>query len=112
VHVIAPDGKYSEIVLGCDLDDGQVPQAVVKAGCWFGSHVADWKSWALVGCTVAPGFDFDDFKMASREVLTRQYPQHGKLIGQLTREWALRHEMSSPPARPVGSVRAGAHEGL
>ena len=86
VHVIAPDGKYSEIMLGCDLEEGQVPQAVVKAGCWFGSHVADWKSWALAGCTVAPGFDFDDFEMASREVLTRQYPQHGKLIGQLTRE--------------------------
>jgi predicted cupin superfamily sugar epimerase len=67
------------------LESGQVPQAVVRAGCWFASHVADWKSFALVGCTVAPGFDFDDFEMGKREQLSALYPQHRDIVERLTR---------------------------
>jgi predicted cupin superfamily sugar epimerase len=47
--------------------------------------VADWKSWALVGCTVAPGFEFEDFEMGKREELVRAYPQHWQMIERLTR---------------------------
>lgn len=86
VHGIDPAGKYFQILLGRDLNGGQVLQAVVRAGCWFASHVADWKSFALVGCTVAPGFDFADFEMGKREELVRAYPQHRELIERLTRE--------------------------
>jgi uncharacterized protein len=86
VHVIDPDGKYDCVRLGNDPENGQEFQAVVKAGCWFSSHVADWKSWALVGCTVAPGFEYQDFEIGKREELTRLYPQHRALIVQLTRE--------------------------
>jgi len=86
VHVIAPDGEYCSIRLGRDLAAGQVLQAVVRAGCWFGSHVADWRSWALVGCTVAPGFDFEDFEIGKRAELAARYPQHRELIERLTRE--------------------------
>ena len=85
VHVIAPAGKYSRIVLGRDLDSGEELQTVVEAGSWFASHVADWKSFAVVGCTVAPGFDFEDFEMGRREELIGRYPQHRELIGRLTR---------------------------
>ena len=86
VDVISPEGKHSSILLGRDLEAGQVLQAVVPAGCWFASHVADWKSWALVGCTVAPGFDFEDFEMGKREELVECYPQHREVIERLTRE--------------------------
>lgn len=86
VHVIEPEGKYSAIRVGRDLDAGQVLQAVVPAGCWFASHVADWSSFSLVGCTVAPGFDFEDFEMARRAELLREYPQHREVIMRLTRE--------------------------
>lgn len=86
VEVIDPAGSRSLIRLGDDFDAGQVFQAVVPAGCWFASHVADWKGWALVGCTVAPGFDFEDFEMARREQLVKDYPQHAALICRLTRE--------------------------
>jgi uncharacterized protein len=86
VHVIEPEGKYFSILLGRDPEAGQVLQAVVPAGCWFASHVADWKSFAVVGCTVAPGFDFADFEMAKREELARIYPQHRELIERLTRK--------------------------
>ncbi len=85
VHVIGEDGRYSELRLGSDPEAGEVFQAVVTAGCWFASHVADWKSWALVGCTVSPGFDFDDFELANRAQLVRKYPRHRELIESLTR---------------------------
>jgi predicted cupin superfamily sugar epimerase len=48
--------------------------------------VGDWNSFAVVGCTVAPGFDFADFEMGKREELVRTYPQHRALIERLTRE--------------------------
>jgi predicted cupin superfamily sugar epimerase len=86
VHVIEPEGKYFSILLGHDLDAGEVLQAVVPGGYWFASHVADWKSFAVVGCTAAPGFDFEDFEMARREELLRVYPRHRALIERLTRE--------------------------
>ncbi len=85
VHVIDLAGKYSSIRLGRDLGAGEVPQAIVPAGCWFASHVADWKSLAVVGCTVAPGFDFEDFEMGKRAELVVRYPQHRMLIEELTR---------------------------
>jgi predicted cupin superfamily sugar epimerase len=85
VHVLAPSGECSRILLGRDPAAGQVLQAVVHAGCWFASHVADWKSSALVGCTVAPGFEFEDFEMGKREELVRLYPQHAELVARLTR---------------------------
>ena len=86
VHVISPEGDYSTILLGNDAECGQVFQAVVRAGSWFASHVRDWKGWALVGCTVAPGFEFEDFEMGSREQLVREYPQHAHLITRLSRD--------------------------
>jgi predicted cupin superfamily sugar epimerase len=85
VHVIEPEGEYSAILLGRDLEAGQVLHAVVRAGCWFASHVVDWKSFAVVGCTVAPGFDFEDFEMGKRGELGARYPQHREVIERLTR---------------------------
>jgi len=86
VHVIDEHGRYSEVLLGSDPDRGEALQAVVKAGCWFASELRDRKSFALVGCTVAPGFEFADFEMAKREELVKAYPQHQSVIDRLTRE--------------------------
>ena len=85
VHVIEPAGEYSSICLGSDADDGEVFQCVVRAGCWFGSELVDGGSYALVGCTVAPGFDFEDFEMAER-LGWWSYPEHRALIARLTRQ--------------------------
>ena len=84
VYVIEPDGSFSELHLGNDT--GEVFQAVVQAGCWFASRLKGAASFALVGCTVAPGFDFADFELAVRSELVRDYPQHRQLIEELTRE--------------------------
>jgi uncharacterized protein len=84
VHLIDPLGAHSQILIGNDPEEGQAMQAVVKAGCWFGSKPLR-ASFALVGCTVSPGFDFDDFELARRKELTALYPQHRELIRSLTR---------------------------
>jgi predicted cupin superfamily sugar epimerase len=85
VHVIEPEGCHSELAIGNNLGAGEVLQAVVRANCWFASRVRDPQSFALVGCTVAPGFDFEDFELGKRSELTKLYPHHRKLIEQLTR---------------------------
>jgi predicted cupin superfamily sugar epimerase len=85
VFVIHPlSGDLQVIKLGPDPENGEVFQAVVPAGTWFGSRPAQGSSYALVGCTVAPGFDFLDFEMADRAVLTREFPAHESLIAALT----------------------------
>jgi predicted cupin superfamily sugar epimerase len=86
VHVIGPTGSYSRIHLGNDPEATEVLQGVVKAGCWFASEVKDGKSFALVGCTVAPGFDFEDFELANGQELLQRYPEHRDVIHRLTRE--------------------------
>lgn len=79
------NGNLHKIVIGNNPEKGEVFQAVVPAGCWFGSKPSEGSRYALVGCTVAPGFDFDDFEMAGREALLEVYPQHSEIIHQLTR---------------------------
>jgi predicted cupin superfamily sugar epimerase len=85
VYVIDTEGNLSELQLGPSPELGETFQAVVPAGCWFASQVQDEAGFALVGCTVAPGFDFADFAMAERAELARAYPQHKDLITKLTR---------------------------
>jgi predicted cupin superfamily sugar epimerase len=86
VYVIDPEGNYSELHLGDGFEAGEVFQAVVKAGCWFASRLKNPAGFALVGCTVAPGFDFADFEMAKRSGLIATYPEHRTLIEELTRD--------------------------
>jgi hypothetical protein len=86
VYIIDPEGNYSELQIGDGFEAGEVFQAVVQAGCWFASRLKDPAGFALVGCTVAPGFDFSDFELAKRSELTAAYPKHRKLIEELTRQ--------------------------
>ncbi|MFC5412233.1 cupin domain-containing protein [Larkinella bovis] len=86
VYVIHPDGRLEIIRLGRNPAEGEVFQAVVPAGCWFGSKPAPETAYSLVGCTVAPGFDFADFELADRARLWAQYPQHRDVIELLTPE--------------------------
>lgn len=85
VHVIYPDGSYVAHRVGMQLDSNIEPQLVVPAGCWFASTVEEVDGYAFVGCTVAPGFDFEDFELANRADLTTIYPQHAEIIARLTR---------------------------
>ena len=81
----ASTGELATASLGCDAARGESPQIVIPAGAWFAAEVAAPADFALVGCTVAPGFDFADFELGERARLLRQYPQHRGVIERLTR---------------------------
>jgi len=85
VHVITNEGTYYTITLGKDFENGEVPQAVVPAGAWFGASVKNKDDYSFVGCTVSPGFDFEDFELAKEKDLILQYPEHHSIIKALTR---------------------------
>jgi len=86
VYEIRTDGTLITHVLGKDLEKGEVFQCVVKAGSWFGSRCEVPGGFSLVGCTVAPGFDFEDFVLADRTILSEEFPQYQDLIRELTYE--------------------------
>jgi uncharacterized protein len=71
--------------LGPDLENGESLQVVIPANCWFGAKVASPNSYALSSCTVAPGFDFNDFELAKKEMLTKEFSQFSELISELTK---------------------------
>jgi hypothetical protein len=84
VYILEDNQSVKALRLGADLEHGETFQIVVPAGRWFGATVNEPGNYALVGCTVAPGFHFDDFELAKREDLLRQYPYHEALIERLT----------------------------
>lgn len=83
IYVIQLNGKLDIIRLGSDVMNGEVFQAVVPAGCWFASEPAPDTAYAFVGCTVAPGFTFGDFELATFEGLSKEYPQHRAMVQRL-----------------------------
>jgi len=84
IESITPDGAAGRAVLGPVPDAGHVFQHVVPAGHWFGAVLERPDTYALVGCTVAPGFDFAELELARRDELLARFPQHRALIERLT----------------------------
>lgn len=84
IYEIENNGVLIEHLLGVDFEKGQTFQCVIKAGNWYASRPAKNSQYSLVGCTVAPGFDFEDFELADREKLTKLFPQHKMIINELT----------------------------
>ena len=84
IHMISPSGEYSYQLVGRDLAKGEVPQFVVPGGYWFASEVVESNSFSLVGCTVSPGFSFEDFELNTSTELTALFPDHASIIDRLT----------------------------
>jgi len=85
LHIISPEGEYSQTIIGKEIDRGEFPQFVVPGGSWFGATVIRENDFSLLGCTVSPGFDFRDFELASCTDLLQKFPQHAEIIKKLTR---------------------------
>lgn len=85
-----PDGSHRELVLGPDLAAGQRPQLVVPGGVWQGSLLEPGGSFALLGATMAPGFDYADYRSGEREALAKQFPEAAALIARLTPPFSIR----------------------
>ena len=81
-----PDGQGKEVILGPDLLAGQSVQVVVPRGVWQGSVLEPGGAFALLGCTVAPGFEYADYESGSRGELLARYPAFEDLIVRLTPE--------------------------
>ncbi|MDD2998266.1 MAG: cupin domain-containing protein [Candidatus Riflebacteria bacterium] len=83
IHQLDVEGNYLTLRLGAALARGECLQAVVRAGTWFGA-TADTDEAALVGCAVAPGFDFADFELADRQNMLADFSQHHEIIRRLS----------------------------
>lgn len=81
---ILPDGTGVDVLIGNKVMEGQHPQVLVKGGVWQGLRLQGEGKWALMGTTVAPGFEFEDFEVGDRDVLCREFPQHQEKIIQFT----------------------------
>lgn len=99
IFVIGRDGRLTTARLGLNTEKGELPMFVIPAGSWFAaalsqtpksqisnrkSAIGNKKPYTLLGCTVAPGFDFADFELGNRLELCRQFPKHRALITKLT----------------------------
>ncbi len=83
---LLPDGTGRTIILGADMGRGMVVQAVVPRGVWQGSRLRRGGKFALMGTTMAPGFDPADCQFGDRALLTRTYRQWRAQIARLTAE--------------------------
>lgn len=86
VYEIDTSGNLTAHLLGNDPSKGHSLCCVIKANSWFASRVANGGEYGLAGCTVAPGFDFNDFELAFSKELSTQFPQHTELISSLCRQ--------------------------
>jgi uncharacterized protein len=78
-------GSAEMVLIGNDLLRGQKPQVVVERGVWQGSRLVEGGQWALLGCTVSPGFEFEDYEPGERTELTSGWPKFAAQIAALTR---------------------------
>lgn len=84
LHVLSPDGALTTHLLGNPLEDADtVFQATVPAGCWFAGELADSNGFALVGCVVAPAFEFSGFELARASDMQAAIHRHGEWVRRL-----------------------------
>jgi len=84
IFAIAPDGTLTKTLIGNNPDKGDSLQLLIPKGFWFTAFHNNPQSYSLVGCSVSPGFDFDDFELAKRSELEKRFPQHKEIIRKYT----------------------------
>lgn len=78
IYEISLDGELKTHRLGLDLENGELPQITIPHGHYFASKTTG--DFTLVGCTVAPGFDFEDFEMPTKKELLDLFPKQKEII--------------------------------
>jgi hypothetical protein len=80
IEIINPNGAIDKMILGTDVKSGQLPQVIIPADTWFTAKIAEENSYILLACTVAPGFEFEDFELADPEKLVVEFPHLKEFI--------------------------------
>jgi predicted cupin superfamily sugar epimerase len=80
-----PNGRSELFTLGHGILAGQKVQVIVPKGVWQGSFVAPGGKFSLMGCSISPAFDDNDFELGNRDALLNQYPDLREYILKLTR---------------------------
>lgn len=83
--LLREEGCGERVVIGSDLGSGARPQVVVPRGVWQGTRLVEGGGWALMGCTVSPGFVFEDYEGGVGEELCAGWPEFAEVIRELTR---------------------------
>lgn len=84
LYFLDKKGNLGEIVLGRDYEQRKFLHAIMLADTWIGAFPMLEDSFSLVGCTVSPGFEYEDFEIAKRNELISLFPQHRSIIELLT----------------------------
>ena len=82
--LLESQGHMRKVVLGKEIGRGQQLQLVIPAGTWFGGYLNEGGTYGLMGTTVAPGFEFEDFELGNRNDLIKTFPEAEKQIIRLT----------------------------
>lgn len=84
--LLYPDSSYKRFVIGPDILNGQVVQLVIPAGTWQGHRVSPGGSYSLIGSTMSPGYEDEDFELGKRDEICQKYPGLTDEIMALTRK--------------------------
>jgi uncharacterized protein len=85
VLLLREDGAPETVTIGTDLAQGMRPQLAVRRETWQGLKLKSGGTFALLGTTVSPGFEFDDFELGDRRSLLAAYPDLSEMIRKFTR---------------------------
>lgn len=100
ILILHPDGSSERAILGSDLARGQRPFLAVPGGSWQGARLREGGNYALMGTTVSPGFEVDDFELGSADKLIEQYPAHETLIAALCASLLSTPDLELTPITP------------
>lgn len=81
---ITESGEAKKVVMGQNIPEQQL-QTVVEKSVWQGTRLVEGGEWALLGCSVAPGFEFDDFEIRTQKEFFEMFPQHKEKLKAYTR---------------------------
>lgn len=84
IYILSNEGTLNKEILGRKIDEGSSFQITIPGGNWFAAELKNKNSFALVGCTVSPGFEFEDFELAERDHLVKKFPEYTDIIAGLT----------------------------
>lgn len=83
LYMIDNSGSLTNTLIGRNIENGNTFQTNIKKGTWFGAELLDKSLFALIGCSVTPGFEFFDFEMGNKQKLLEEFPQHKEIIQRL-----------------------------